>query len=57
MLLFIDCVSKMSHNFSLHRSTNPRDGAESRGAEINCLPEPEPKLRIAVPAPFYLLQT
>ncbi len=36
-----------------------RAGAKSRGAKLNCLPEPEPKLRIAAQAPvsFYLAKT
>jgi hypothetical protein len=32
-------------------------GAEAEEPKLNCLLEPKPKLRIAAPAPFYLLQT
>jgi hypothetical protein len=34
-------------------------GAGAEKPKLNCLlgPEPEPKLRIAAPAPFYLSQT
>ncbi len=44
-------------------ATAPPRGQQGEGKSINnsfgqsCLPEPEPNLRIAAPAPFYLPQT